>query len=512
MDSVSSQVTLVWSGTLIITGDINIDLLKPTNNTQKRYNDLLDSYNLTQHIQKPTRQNALIDHMITNLPRKILKADVLPTPEISDHDCCYICINARTTRFEPRYKFIRNFKTFDMNEYVKDFAELPFSIIYGVQCSDEKLSILNDLLLGCIERHAPTKKIKVTRPPAPWLHDLDMIKLKQAKKKLRFIAHQTKEDQDWKTYREIRNEIKSEIKATKKAFYKTALSSKRPSEVWKCINKILHPQPNRIKADPDKINNHFNTTATRLLNCTPTEIEDLHTLVDSLPNTKNSFEIKQVTHDQVLNELKWLRLDCSSGYDGIPVKLLKPVAEFLASPLTHIINTGITNQMFHKLWKINKITPIPKIDNPVTNDDYRPVSVLPILGTNHSTQTLLLKIRDDIQKSLNRGEITIAVLADYSKAFDTMNFAKLIPKLHKVGFSNNALRWVVSYLTGRYQFVQIDDKQSISLPVLFGVPQGSIMGPILFNLYVSDLQDNVISNTSQYADDTSFYEHATVKI
>ena len=164
--------------------------------------------------------------MITNLPRKILKADVLQTPEISDHDCCYICINARTTRFEPRHKFIRNFKTFDMNEYVKDFAELPFIIIYGVQCSDEKHSILNDLLLGCIERHAPTKKIKVTRPSAPWLHDLDMIKLKQAKKKLRFIAHQTKEDQDWKKYRKIRNEIKSEIKATKKAFYKTALSSK----------------------------------------------------------------------------------------------------------------------------------------------------------------------------------------------------------------------------------------------------------------------------------------------
>ena len=238
--------------------------------------------------------------------------------------------------------------------------------------------------------------------------------------------------------------------------------------------------------------------------------------------------------------MKSLRLDCSSGYDSIPVSLIRPVAEILASPLTHIINCGIDQNMFHKAWKINKITPVPKIEHPTVNDDYRPVSVLPILSkvyerlvckqfvkyidekniykdtmsgfrANHSTDTLLLKIRDDIIKSMNRGEVTLAVLADYSKAFDTMNFSILIPKLSKIGFSKDSIRWVVSYLTNRYQYIQIDDKFSKKLPVLFGVPQGSVLGPILFNIYVSDLQNNVSSNTSQYADDTSFYEHAPVK-
>ena len=144
----------------------------------------------------------------------------------------------------------------------------------------------------------------------------------------------------------------------------------------------------------------------------------------------------------------------------------------------YIINNGIDANLFHKAWKINKIAPVPKNDHPRTSDDYRPISVLPVLSkiyerlvcrqfikfiernhvykdtmsgfrSNHSTDTLLLKIRDDIIKSMNHGEITLAVLADYSKAFDTMNFAKLIPKLHKIGFSKNAIKWVVSYLTDR---------------------------------------------------------------
>ena len=260
MDNILSQVTSVWSGPIILTGDMNIDLLKESN-TKNQYLDLLNSYNLTQHVTKPTRQNSLIDHMITNIPRKVTISDVLQTPEISDHDACYICVNVRVSRYKPRFKYIRNLRSFDMNKCIKEFTELPFSIVHGVECPDEKLDILNSLILECIERHAPTKKIKVTRPPTPWLQNLDMINLQNCKKELRYLAHKTKSDQDWQNYRNIRNKIKSEIKSTKKTFYKTALSSKKPSEVWRCINKIFHPNSNHINADPNVLNSDFNSTA-----------------------------------------------------------------------------------------------------------------------------------------------------------------------------------------------------------------------------------------------------------
>ena len=223
--------------------------------------------------------------------------------------------------------------------------------MYGVDCPDEKIDILNSLILECIERHAPTRKSKVMRPPAPWLQNLDMINLQKCKKELRYLVHRTKSDQDWQNYRNIRNRIKAEIKSTKKAFYKTALSSKKPSEVWRCINKILHPNPNRINADPNVLNSHLNSTAPRLLNSTPSTTSELLTPADILPFTTQCFEIQHVTYHDVLKEIKSLRLDCSSGYDNIPIILIRPVAESIASTLTHIINNGIDANLFHKALK-----------------------------------------------------------------------------------------------------------------------------------------------------------------
>ena len=112
---------------------------------------------------------------------------------------------------------------------------------------------------------------------------------------------------------------------------------------------------------------------------------------------------------------------------------------------------------------------------------------------------------------MNKNEITLAIVADFSKAFDTIKFDVIIRKLHKVGFSKQSLLWIFSYLCDRQQYIQIDDRKSSMLTVSFGVPQGSVLGPILFNLYVSDMQDHVTAETIlQYADDTTFYHHGKI--
>ena len=126
----------------------------------------------------------------------------------------------------------------------------------------------------------------------------------------------------------------------------------------------------------------------------------------------------------------------------------------------------------------------------------------------HNTTTVILAMRDDILQAMQRGEVTMAVLADYSKAFDTVTNDTVLKKMHSIGFSKDYLRWLISYLTGRQQFVQIDDKVSDYVNVSFGVPQGSILGPVLFNIYVNDLSDNLDSIKSyQYTDDTTIYIH-----
>ena len=102
------------------------------------------------------------------------------------------------------------------------------------------------------------------------------------------------------------------------------------------------------------------------------------------------------------------------------------------------------------------------------------------------------------------------ILADFSKAFDKICFRNLITKMSKLGFSRDFLIWTLNYVTHRKQFVQIDDTCSEVKNVKFGVPQGSILGPVLFNIYVADLQENVNVICFQYADDTAIYDHAKI--
>ena len=124
-----------------------------------------------------------------------------------------------------------------------------------------------------------------------------------------------------------------------------------------------------------------------------------------------------------------------------------------------------------------------------------------------------MRVRDDIRYAMKRKEVTLMVLADFSKAFDTISFGTTIMKFYKLGFSKPFLKWLLSYLSGRSQFVQIDDRKSSYQLSQYGIPQGSILGRMIFNLYVSDLHEVIPPSMEcvQYVDDTSLYSHSNVK-
>ena len=124
---------------------------------------------------------------------------------------------------------------------------------------------------------------------------------------------------------------------------------------------------------------------------------------------------------------------------------------------------------------------------------------------------LLLKLRDDIRRAMNKSEVTLAILIDYSKAFDKIDYKKLLLKLNQMGFSKKSIEVIHSYITERNQFVQIDDKVSNLAHIYFGLPQGSIIGPVLLNLYVIDAADILRSHSVQYINDKTLYEHSKVK-
>ncbi|CAB3981945.1 Hypothetical predicted protein [Paramuricea clavata] len=453
-ENVISQLCTEWDGLLVITGDFNIDLLRPEQPQVKQYIDMLESLNLHQHVELPTRTTAnsktLIDHIISNIPSRVTHTGVLPCPTISDHDAPYVCLNVRITRFEPRFKFIRNERQFGENAFLEDVAALPLNIVYSTDEADDKLEIFNSLFKSSINRHAPLRKMKITRPPAPWLNAEDIKQLQSERNKLRHLAHATKKDSIWQLFRGIRNKIKTRIKEAKRSLLPES------SIVEKTQRSLAH-NPSHLTSQSTK------------------------NFCGSQYNTNHSFTLRPATFREVLNEIKGLRSDCSTGTDQIPVKYIKLAADWIASPLTHIIHY-ISNNSFPKIWKLARVSPIPKTDHPVESDDFRPIAILPALSKiyerlvlkqlllyiedhnilhsgmsgyrkGHSTNSVLLRIRDDIIHAMKKGEVTLIAFADFSKAFDTVEYATVFKKLHNVGFSHDAIYWVLNYLTGRKQYV-----------------------------------------------------------
>ena len=202
--------------------------------------------------------------------------------------------------------------------------------------------------------------------------------------------------------------------------------------------------------------------------------------------------------------------------------------------IINIINSSIDKEIFPDSWKVARTCPVPKIDNPINEKAFRPISILTVSSKiyrkvilkqlsdyiertsiynstqssfrkGHSTQAILLKFRNDIQKALNKNETTMSVFIDYSKALDAIQHETLIKKLANLNFSNSSIKIILNYLSNIQQYVQLDDKKSSYRPIYFGVPQGSILHPVLFNIYVSSLPSCLKSNSIQYADETSLY-------
>lgn len=149
-ETLVAHLTVSWDGLLLLTGDINIDMLNPSDSHTKQYQSILDAFGCHQHVTNPTRitrtSKTLIDHIVTNNRRCITATDVIPGRSISDHEGIFACVNVRVPRYQPRYKWIRVEKKLNMEEFVKDCANLPLSVVYGLDSPDDMMQGFNALI------------------------------------------------------------------------------------------------------------------------------------------------------------------------------------------------------------------------------------------------------------------------------------------------------------------------------------------------------------------------------
>ena len=238
----------------------------------------------------------------------------------------------------------------------------------------------------------------------------------------------------------------------------------------------------------------------------------------------------------MLDTIKELAPKSSCGHDGISTKLLKKLSVVITPILTLTINQSLTTGIFPRKLKIAKVLPLFKKGIKNIFDNYRPISLLPAMSkvfekivfkqlydyfqtkkliyksqygfrSLHSTELAALELTDRINENLDKGELPIAIYLDLSKAFDTLDHDILLAKLHYYGLSGISLDWFTSYLCDRHQYVDFDGTDSEMRSIHTGVPQGSILGPLLFLIYMNDIaeaSDNF--HSILYADDTSLTE------
>ena len=533
-----------------ILGDLNCDMMaiSPANET-KHLIELCESFQYAQLIKEPTRvtssSKSLIDLFLTNEPDKFVTSGVSHIG-CSDHSLIYVSRKLTCPRSFPRIIESRQYKNFVPDNFMNDIALVPWDIIEQIDNPTSAWEVWKQSFLAVANLHAPVKKRRVRNSKAPWLTP-EIKRLMWERDRIKRIATVTNDQLKWAEYRRLKNRVNHSIKACKKDYYHSYFEDNvgKAKAIWNGINTVLSRKKNVAQAskliigdaeitDPYELSNAFNRHFTEIGPNLASYINPPRvSFRDFVESCGSTFELELLTIDELRKLVNDIPVGKADGLDGIPTCLLKLSFTLIASSLTHIFNLVISTGIIPKDWKSARVTPIFKADSKVDPANYRPISVLPVIGKlfekaifnqvytylndnkllskyqsgfrpMHSTLTALIDITDNWYLNIDNGLTNAILFIDLKKAFDTIDHEILLSKLELYGFKGASLNLFRDFLSDRTQVTVINNVNSDISFIRCGVPQGSVLGPLLFLLYINDLPNcNLLSDVRMYADDTN---------
>ena len=547
---------------IILLGDININMLKVPNIIT---NELCDIYGLHNLVDGPTCfksvDGTLLDPIFV-LNRHRFEKCINVTCGYSDWHNLTCCITKlEMPAIKSKTVMYRSYKKFDATNFANDMSMVPFHVSQIFEDVSDQYWCVTQLYSEVLNDHAPEKKRVIKSTQVPYMNSelrKQMYRRSMARNKyLRSRDHHT-----WDAYTAERNKTTNmRRQAIRSYFVQKCTNMSRPNDFWDCVKPLMsagskHRQDIILQEDQHIITDHgevceilnkfFTSVASDIGGDDGVDLtsEDWwetiqsrhqhHPSVTKIADTHpaaTTFKFRHVTHDEVLRYLQRINPKKATGHDGIPPGMVKSTQHEVAGMLTAIFNNSFDCRVYPQDMKYAEITSVHKKGNNMDKANYRPISILTTFskvletiiadqlvmyfnqlfhdllcayrkkyGTCHSLVSLL----ESWKQALDNNQCVGALLMDLSKAFDCVPHGLLLCKLKAYGLHDDACVFIGNYLSGRQQRVKINTSRSTWRTLSKGIPQGSCLGPVIFNIFTNDLFHFIChTKLANYADDNT---------
>ena len=540
-----------------------------SNSETDRFLNILFEHSALPTITKPTRftnhSSTLIDNIISNCIINKYQSSIVLS-DISDHLPIIFTIELQLERKKKDIivQYSRNINISTLKKFTDNLQNLDWGNL-DILDADNAYNSFADTFTQAYNNSLPIIPKKINffcGKYKPWI----TCSIQRSIRKKQNLYKKSLKSQlanDLEKYKKYKNKLTSVIRSAEKIYYENKFKATEGNmrQTWKIINTMLqdvtgsNSTSNNFKiinnqTEPltdsfttaNYFNDFFSNIGPNLAQKFPDD-NNPFSVYNTMPNPNpKSFFIEPCTSSEIINIAHTLNNCKGKGLDDVSVKVIKYVINYIAGPLEKVFNKSFENGVFPSELKYSKITPVFKADDKSLVNNYRPISllsqfskileklmysrILKFLNSHHllhdhqygfrdnySTSLAIVHLIDQITQNMDNNVFSVGVFLDLSKAFDTINHKILCNKLEIYGIRGVALNWFSSYLNNRQQCVSINNILSNFKTTLCGVPQGSVLGPLLFLIYVND-----IINTSSlfkfimFADDTNlFYSHSDLE-